>query len=97
MRMNRLGGEASRHFPAVVPLALIIRAFRSWRNENSQSTLKITVYDLDETAIFEHRSGRLDVTELLSAEDIRIWVRVYGPDSPCATRADVPEGRKAAQ
>ena len=80
LRMNLLGGGASRHFPAVVPLALIIRAFRSWRIANSQSTLKITVFVLDETAIFELRSGRLDVTELLAAEDIRVWIRVFGPE-----------------
>jgi hypothetical protein len=34
---------------------------------------------LDEAALFELRSGRLDVPELLNAEDLRLWLRIESP------------------
>ena len=79
LRMSLVGAGSSRHFAAVVPLTLVIRAFRAWRLADSGRTLSISIYVLDQDAIFELRSGRLDGSELLSAQDIRIWVRVVAP------------------
>ncbi len=79
LRMSLVGGGATRHFPAVVPLALIVRTFRGWRKSNAASVLRISVHVFDKEALFELRSGRLDVSELLNADDIRLWLRVEGP------------------
>jgi hypothetical protein len=79
LRMSLVGAGATRHFPAAVPLAIIVRAFRTWRRQNPSLVLRVSVHVLDEAALFELRSGRLDVPELLNAEDLRLWLRIESP------------------
>ena len=79
LRMTLVGAGATRHFPAAVPLAIIVRAFRTWRRENPSLALHVSVHVLDEAALFELRSERLDVPELLNAEDLRLWLRIESP------------------
>lgn len=79
LRMSLVGAGASRHFPAAIPLAIIVRAFRTWRRQNPSLALRVSVHALDEAALFELRSGRLDVPELLTAEDLRLWLRIESP------------------
>ncbi len=79
LRMSLVGAGATRHFPAAVPLAIIVRAFRTWRRQNPSLALRVSVHLLDEAALFELRSGRLDIPELLNAEDLRLWIRIESP------------------
>jgi hypothetical protein len=79
LRMTLVGAGASRHFPAAVPLTIIVRAFRAWRRQNPLRALRVSVHVLDEAALFELRSGRLDIPELLTAEDLRLWLRIESP------------------
>ncbi len=77
LRMPLLGGGKSRHFPPAVILSMIVREHRSWRSDLDH-TLRITIHLIDRDARFELTSGRLNISELVNAEDLRLWIKVRG-------------------
>jgi hypothetical protein len=73
LHMPLIGAGASRHFPASVPLAIIVRAHKRWC-EQRDSALRLTVHVVEQSAVFELTSGRLNLAELLAVDDLRFWV-----------------------
>jgi hypothetical protein len=78
LRMPLIGTGSSRHFPAAVVLAMIVRAHAQWRKQKKAPPLRVTVHLIGREALFELTSGRLNVDELVNATDLRLWVRIEG-------------------
>jgi len=75
VRMQVLASGRTAPFPARFSLAEAIRAYGRWRRRTDQTTaLKIHVFDA--RALLEVATGRLDVVELASCEDVRFWVEI---------------------
>jgi hypothetical protein len=79
VHMALLGAGRMRHFPASVSLVEIVRGFRRARHADP-ATPRLVIHVVDEQAVFELTSGRLDVVELLTSGDIRFWAEVPGRD-----------------
>jgi hypothetical protein len=78
--MPLIAAGESKHFSARAVLSEMIRAFANWRRSPANVSLKLKICVLDFDALFEIRSGRLDVAELLTTEDVRFWVEVADAD-----------------
>ncbi len=79
LHLPLIGGGASRHFPASVPLSIIVRAHRQWC-ETHDTPIRLTVHLIEPSAVFELTSGRLNLAELIAVEDLRFWVEFDGTD-----------------
>lgn len=79
VRMALLSAGRSRHFGARYSLVEIVRAFAQWRKANP-TPIRLTVHVVDEEALFDLRTSRLDVPELLSCDDVRFWAEVVDGD-----------------
>lgn len=75
LRMQLLASGKTSHFPARFSLAETIRAFGRWKRR-SGSPLPLAIHLVDPGALFEVSTGRLDVVELLTCDDLRFWVEV---------------------
>jgi SIR2-like domain len=75
VRMALLAAGRTAHFPAYFSLAETIRAFGRWRRRTG-ANLRLVIHLVNPGALFEVASGRLDVVELLTADDVRFWVEV---------------------
>lgn len=102
LRVPLLGAGRSRHFPAAVALAQIIRAHRDWMRD-TRRIVRLAIHVVDASALFELESGRLDVEELLTTSDLRLWAQVEGTDAdrtipePMIHRYDTPLAHVAHQ
>jgi hypothetical protein len=75
VRMQLLASGSTAHFPAYFSLAETLRAYGRWRR-GGRSGLRLCIHLVHPGALFEVASGRMDVVELLTAEDVRFWVEV---------------------
>ncbi|HEU0015362.1 MAG TPA: SIR2 family protein [Longimicrobium sp.] len=75
LRMQLLASGKTRHFPSRFSLAETVRAFGRWRR-GSGSAMRLAIHLVDPSALFEVATGRLDVVELLTCDDVRFWVEV---------------------
>lgn len=75
VRMQVLASGKSAHFPARFSLAEAVRAFGRWRRATGHA-LALRIHLMDPRALLEVGTGRLDVVELLTCEDVRFWVEV---------------------
>lgn len=76
VRMQLLASGRTAHFPAHFSLAETVRAYGRWRRREGAPPLRLSIHLVHPGAIFEVASGRLDVVELLTADDVRFWVEV---------------------
>jgi len=63
-------------FPGPYSLVTMIRAFAGWRRAHPASTLRLSLHVIDTDVRLDIDSGRIDVLELLSCEEVRFWVEV---------------------
>ena len=75
LRMQLLASGKTSHFPSRFSLAETVRAFGRWKRE-SGSPLPLVIHLVNPGALFEVSTGRLDVVELLTCDDLRFWVEV---------------------
>lgn len=75
VRMQVLASGKSAHYPARFSLAEAVRAYGRWRRA-TENALALRIHVTDPRALLELASGRLDVVELLTCEDVRFWVEV---------------------
>lgn len=75
VRMSLLATGRSSHLHPRFSLVEMIRAYARFRRAR-ESSLRLTIHVVDAPAAFEMTSGRLDVGELLTAEDVRFWVEI---------------------
>lgn len=64
-----------RTFPERYSFIQIVRAFADWRR-GSKRRLRLSIHLVTPSVYMEIASGRIDVLELLSCEDIRFWAEV---------------------
>lgn len=76
VRMQVLASGTTAHYPARFSLSETVRAFGRWRRRNPAVALALRVHLMDPRALLELASGRLDVVELLTCDDVRFWVEV---------------------
>ncbi|HYR06299.1 MAG TPA: SIR2 family protein, partial [Longimicrobium sp.] len=75
VRMQVLASGKSAHYPARFSLAEAVRAYGRWRRATGHA-LALRIHLMDPRALLEVGTGRLDVVELLTCEDVRFWVEV---------------------
>jgi hypothetical protein len=88
-----------RPFPARFTFMEIVRAWGEWKRGNPADTACLTLHITDPEVCREIASGRIDVGELLLAEDLRFWAEIVERDGslerrlfhklPTATLADL--------
>lgn len=71
---------ASGRFPPRFSLAKMVRAFARWWASRA-SDLKVSIHVVDPNVLFNLSTGRLDISELLSAGDLRFWVQTVTGES----------------
>lgn len=76
VRMQVLASGQTAHYPARFSLAEAVRAYGRWRRQSPERSLALRIHLMDPRALLELASGRLDVVELLTCEDVRFWVEV---------------------
>jgi hypothetical protein len=82
LRMTLLAAGTDRHFAARYSLAEIVRAFGRWSRQprGQGAPLKLTVHALPRSVPFELASGRMDIVELLTCDDVRFWIEIAEAD-----------------
>jgi hypothetical protein len=65
-----------RWFPERFSLVQIVRAWAKWRAENINPDCRLALYVVQEAVYQDVASGRIDMLELLSCQDIRFFVEV---------------------
>lgn len=77
LRTQLLGTGKSRHYPSRFALAQMLRAYAAWfRAQPARPTLRVIVHVYARDVIFDLSAGRLNLSELLTCEDIRFWAEV---------------------
>jgi hypothetical protein len=76
VRMQVLASGKTAHYAARFSLAEAVRAYGRWRRQHPDGALALRIHLMDPRALLELASGRLDVVELLTCEDVRFWVEV---------------------
>ncbi len=71
LQMSRLSGSV----PPIYGFMEAVRTFARWKR-CSGSALRLTVH-IEQTVRFNLASGRIDIRELLSSDQIRFWAVVY--------------------
>jgi hypothetical protein len=75
IHMQLLAAGPDTPYPPRFSLAETIRAFGRWTRRRS-SGLRLSVYITDPGALFEISTGRMNVVELLTCDDVRFWIEV---------------------
>jgi hypothetical protein len=65
-----------RAFPGPFSLVTMIRAFAGWRRAHPEAGLRLVLHVIDPDVRLDIDSGRIDVLELLSCEEVRFWVEI---------------------
>ncbi len=73
-------------FPDRLALAQIARAFGYWKRVQPKSTFELELHTWKPTIYQELASGRLDLIEMLSSDDIRFWAEIVESDGAVERR-----------
>lgn len=73
-------------FPDRLALAQIARAFGWWKRAQPQSRFELELHTWKPTIYQELASGRLDLIEMLSSDDIRFWAEIVEQDGAVERR-----------
>jgi len=65
-----------RNYPERFSFIQTVRAWAAWRKKNPKQTCRLVLHVVLESVYQDIASGRIDVLELLSCEDIRFFVEV---------------------
>src|SRR5262249_49624423 len=76
---GRSGVDVPR-FSGLFSLVESARAFGQWCSDNPDRPLELILHLVDLPLAMEITSGRLDLQELLSSQDLRFWVKIIYPD-----------------
>jgi hypothetical protein len=93
MQLLASGGSGSdsatwsrRPFPARFTFTEIVRAWGEWKRRNPADRTCLTLHITDPEVCREIGSGRIDVSELLLAEDVRFWAEIVESDGSLERR-----------
>jgi hypothetical protein len=75
-----------RPFPARFTFTEIVRAWGEWKRRNPADRACLTLHITDPEVCREIGSGRIDVSELLLAEDVRFWAEIVERDGSLERR-----------
>jgi hypothetical protein len=70
-------GHRHRAFPPYLSLAATARAAGAWYRQHPGPAVRLTVHVTAPDVLFDLGAGRLDLAELISCDDIRLWVEVH--------------------
>ena len=85
IHMQLLSAGGKRTFPSRVSLIQSIRAFGAWKRR-SGSDLRLIIHLVNPDVWLDITSGRINVSELATVDDIRFWVEL-------TPRSGLPERR----
>lgn len=75
LRMQLLASGQTAHYPGQFALAEMIRTYGRWRRQTDRA-ISLKIHLFDHRPALEVATGRLDVVELLSCDDVRFWVEI---------------------
>lgn len=86
--MPLLAAGNSRHFHPRFALVEMIRGYARWHRANrmpdnrrdGRELSRLTIHLVDQSALLEVTSGRLDVIELPELQDVQFWIEVVTRD-----------------
>jgi hypothetical protein len=79
VRCQLIAAGPGREFPALVSFIQMVRGFAMWWRDaicHDRARPKLAIHLVAPDVLFAVSSGRINIIELLTAEDLRLWVEV---------------------
>ena len=77
MHAMLLAAGTRRVFAPYVSLIEMIRGFATWKRDEGDEAFRLTIDVVDPGSIHLLASGRLNLTEILTVEEVRFWVEIW--------------------